>query len=112
MRLGGQNMPPLYVVQQNSKLRLNNRRVQVEQETDEGIQVLAQIPIGQVSEIVLFGNVGLTTPLMDALLYESIPVIFLTRDGDYRGILSGGINPACASAAGAVPCAGKTLIQP
>lgn len=86
-------MPPLYVVQQNSKLRLNNRRVQVEQETDDGIQVLAQIPIGQVSEIVLFGNVGLTTPLMDALLYEGIPVIFLTRDGDYRGILSGGLTP-------------------
>ncbi len=86
-------MPPLYVVQQNSKLRLNNRRVQVEQDTDGDTQVLAQIPIGQVSEIVLFGNIGLTTPLIDALLYEGIPVIFLTRDGDYRGSLNGTLTP-------------------
>lgn len=86
-------MPPLYVVQQNAKLRLHNRRVQVELEEDGNTRVLTQIPIGQVSQIVLFGNIGLTTPLMDALLIEGIEVIFLSQQGDFRGVLSGELTP-------------------
>lgn len=86
-------MPPLYVVQQNAKLRLHNRRVQVELEENGETQVLTQVPIGQVTQIVLFGNIGLTTPLMDALLGEGIEVIFLSRQGEFRGVLSGELTP-------------------
>jgi CRISPR-associated protein Cas1 len=86
-------MPPLYVVQQNAKLRLHNRRVQVEMEENGETRILTQIPIGQVSQIVLFGNIGLTTPLMDALLGEGIEVIFLSQQGEFRGVLSGELTP-------------------
>ncbi len=86
-------MPPLYVIQQNAKLRLHNRRVQVELEQDGETQVLTHIPLGQVSQVVLFGNIGLTTPLMDALLGEGIEVIFLTQQGEFRGVLSGELTP-------------------
>jgi CRISPR-associated protein Cas1 len=86
-------MPPLYVIQQNARLRMNNRRLQVElpdpgaaRQEREDVQVLALVPIGQVSQVVLFGNVGLTTPLIDALLGEGIEVIFLTQDGDFRSL--------------------------
>ena len=86
-------MPPLYVVQQNAKLRLHNRRVQVEMEENGETRILTQIPIGQVSQIVLFGNIGLTTPLMDALLGKGIEVIFLSQQGEFRGVLSGELTP-------------------
>lgn len=83
-------MPLLYVVQQNSKLRIANRRLQVEM--DDG-EVSASLPLAQVSQVVLFGNVGLTTPAIDALLAQECEVIFLTRRGDYRGRLVGEVTP-------------------
>lgn len=86
-------MPPLYVVQQNAKLRLNNRRVQVELEENGETHVLTHIPLGQVTQIVLFGNIGLTTPLMDALLGEGVEVVFLSQQGEFRGVLSGELTP-------------------
>lgn len=82
-------MPPLYVVQQNAKLRIENRRLQVELESE----TLASLPLGQVSQVVLFGNVGLTTPAIDALLAQECEVIFLTQRGEYRGRLVGAVTP-------------------
>jgi CRISPR-associated protein Cas1 len=82
-------MPPLYVVQQNAKLRIDNRRVQVELEGE----VLTSLPLGQVSQVVLFGNIGLTTPAIDAFLEQNTEVVFLTQRGDYRGRLVGMVTP-------------------
>jgi CRISPR-associated protein Cas1 len=85
-------MTSLYVVQQNAKLRINNRRLQVECgeiEQDKPISV----PLAQVDQVVLFGNVGLTTPAIDALLAQNTEVIFLTRRGEYRGRLVGSLTP-------------------
>jgi CRISP-associated protein Cas1 len=87
-------MPPLYIVQQNAKLRVNNRRLQVELEDDDGkLDVLHSVPIGQVSQVVLFGNIGLTTPAIDSLLAQECEVVFLTQDGDFRGRLAGPVSP-------------------
>jgi CRISPR-associated protein Cas1 len=88
-------MPSLYVVQQNTKLRINNRRLQVEKQDQDGalVEVLAQVPLGQVDQVVLFGNVGLTTPAIDALLLQETEVVFLTQRGEYRGRLVGNITP-------------------
>lgn len=82
-------MHPLYVIQQNAKLRIRNRRVQVE--LDEN--VLASIPLAQVSQVVLFGNIGLTTPAIDAFFEQNIEVVFLTQRGEYRGRLQGAVTP-------------------
>lgn len=82
-------MPPLYIVQQNTKLRIDNRRLQVEKEN----QVLSSTPLAQVSQVVLFGNVGLTTPAIDALLAQETEVVFLTQRGEYRGRLVGSVTP-------------------
>lgn len=82
-------MPPLYVVQQNSKLRINNRRLQVELDG----KALASLPLSQVEQVVLFGNINLTTPAIDALLAQNSEVVFLTQRGDYRGRLVGEISP-------------------
>lgn len=86
-------MPPLYVVQQNSKLRINNRRLRVEKDNEDGVEVLASVPLGQLEQVVLFGNISLTTPAIDALLAQNSDVVFLTQNGEYRGRLVGEVTP-------------------
>lgn len=86
-------MPPLYLVQQNSKLRIHNRRLQVEREKEGQVEVLLTTPLAHISEVVLFGNIGLTTPAIDCLLAQNVPVVFLTQNGEYRGQLVGQLTP-------------------
>jgi CRISPR-associated protein Cas1 len=86
-------MPPLYLVQQNTKIRIRNRRVQVEDETTEPATVLVSLPLSQVDLVVIFGNVSLTTPAIDAFLEQNSEVIFLSQRGDYRGRLVGSVTP-------------------
>jgi CRISPR-associated protein Cas1 len=80
---------PLYVVQQDTKLQINNRRLQV----TRGGDVLSSSPLSHISQIVIFGNVGLTTPAIGALLDKGIEIVFLTRNGRYRGRLVGSQTP-------------------
>jgi len=82
-------MPPVYVTRQGAKLRVQNRRLRIELPEQE----LASIPLAHVSQIVLFGNIGLTTPAISALLSKNIEVVFLTQSGSYRGHLSGMETP-------------------
>jgi CRISPR-associated protein Cas1 len=86
-------MPPLYLVQQNTKIRIRNRRVQVEDESIDPPTVLVSLPLSQVEQVVIFGNVGLTTPAVDAFLEQNSEVIFLSQRGEYRGRLVGSITP-------------------
>jgi len=88
-------VPPLYIVQQNAKIRIHNRKLSVEREAENGLKpdVLFQTPLAHVSEVILFGNIGLTTPAIDTLLELGIPVAFLTRAGEYRGQLTGSLTP-------------------
>jgi CRISPR-associated protein Cas1 len=82
-------MPPLYVIHQNARLRIHNRRLTVELDG----KILTSLPINQVNQVVLFGNVGLTTPAIKALLRSNCDVVFLTKRGDFRGRLVGEISP-------------------
>jgi CRISPR-associated protein Cas1 len=93
-------MPPLYIVQQNTKIRIRNRRLQVERDPSPDSQspianpeVLISVPIGQVTQVVLFGNISLTTPAIDSLLAQNAEVVFLTQNGEYRGELIGSLTP-------------------
>ncbi len=82
-------MPPVYVTTQESKIRIENRRLAVEADGE----TLLALPLGQVSQLVLFGNITLTTPAIDALLAKGAEVIFLTARGDYRGRLVDPVTP-------------------
>lgn len=86
-------MPPLYLVQQNTKIRIRNRRVQVEDENQDPPAVLVSMPLAQVEQVVIFGNVGLTTPAINAFLEQNCEVVFLSLRGEYRGRLVGQITP-------------------
>ncbi len=82
-------MYPVYVIQQGAKLSIANKRVQVEQNGE----TLLAAPLGQVSEVVIFGNVGLTTPAIGTLLLEGKDVVFLSEDGRFKGRLVGELTP-------------------
>lgn len=82
-------MPPLYIVEQGARLHQDGRRLLVKREEEE----LSSAPLVNVSEVVLMGNVGLTTPVIKLLLAEKIDVVFLTEDGDYCGRLTGPATP-------------------
>jgi CRISPR-associated protein Cas1 len=91
-------MPTIYVIQQQTKLRIRNRRLQVERDPEaehasQPAEVLLSVPLGQVSQVVVFGNVGLTTPAIEAFLAQETEVVFLTRQGEYRGQLVGPLTP-------------------
>jgi len=86
-------MPPVYIVQQNAKIRIRNRRLQVENGDENSAEVLMSVPLVQVDQVVLFGNIGFTTPALDALLGQETEVVFLTQQGDFRGRLLGAVTP-------------------
>lgn len=82
-------MPPLYVIEQGARLHQDGRRLLVRKEDEE----LSSAPLVNVSEVVLMGNIGLTTPVIKLLLGENIDVVFLTEDGNYCGRLTGPATP-------------------
>lgn len=86
-------MPPLYLTEQGAKLHIDNRRVTVSAEREGQSETLASVPLIHVSEVVIFGNVGLTTPALKTLLKEGIDVVFLGIDGAYAGRLIGPNTP-------------------
>lgn len=78
-------MPPLYLTTQGSKLCFRERRFIVEKDEE----TLATVPAVHVEQVLIFGNVALTTPAIAYLLDRSIETTFLTQDGRYRGRLVG-----------------------
>ncbi len=85
-------MPPVYVVEQGAQVGIGRRRLEVR----KGGEVLLSVPLVHVSEVVLFGNIGLTTPAVHLLLKRGIPVTFLSSRGAFRGRLTGATTPHVA----------------
>ncbi len=79
---------PLYLVEQGSRLTKRGRRLIVTKEKT----VLAQVALVQVSQVLVFGNVSITTPALQLLLRERIEVVLLSRTGKFYGRLIGEQN--------------------
>ena len=78
-------MPPLYITTQGAKLRYSKRRLVVEKDRKQ----VAALPAVHVSQVLIFGNVSVTTPALSYLLENEIDVVFLTLRGRYKGRLVG-----------------------
>lgn len=78
-------MPPLYVTTQGTKLRYTRRRLTVEKDKKN----IAAVPAVHVSQVLIFGNVSVTTPALSFLLEKGIDTVFLTLRGRYKGRLVG-----------------------
>lgn len=81
-------MPPLYVTVQGAKLRYQGRRLVVEKDGEE----ISTIPAAHVEQVLIFGNVTVTTPALSFLLDRGISTVFLTVDGRYKGRLEGPVG--------------------
>lgn len=79
-------MSTLYLVQQGATLRKEQGRFLVRAEAGQQVSE-TEIPIREVEQVLVFGNVQLTTAAMAACLEVEIPVIFLSQLGDYKGHL-------------------------
>jgi CRISPR-associated protein Cas1 len=78
-------MPPLYITTQGAKLRYSQRRLIVEQ--DE--RLIAAVPVVHVDQVLIFGNISVTTPALSYLLESETDTVFLTLQGRYKGRLVG-----------------------
>jgi CRISPR-associated protein Cas1 len=76
-------MSMLYLVNQGSVVRRVQGRLVVERKEGEDIEVL----INEVRQILIFGNIQLTTPVITTCLEEGITVLYLSQTGQYKGHL-------------------------
>lgn len=85
-------MTTLYLTEQYASVRLDDETLLVKIPADrtsgrEAHQ--ARIPLNKVSQVVVLGNITLTTPALTALLARKIEVCYLTRFGAFVGRVSG-----------------------
>ncbi len=80
-------MPTLYVTEPGARIEKEYHRLLVTKDDE----VLLRVPLAQVSQVVLVGPVGLTTPAMLALLGGGVPVLLVRRTGELIGRLLPGM---------------------
>ncbi len=80
---------PVYVTQQGARVHLKNRRLEVNLHDEP----LLREPLNRVAQLVLFGNVQVTTQTVTALLHQGAEIIYLGYHGQFRGRLIGEVTP-------------------
>ena len=78
-------MATLYVTEQGAQVEKEYQKLVVTKEDETLVAVQAQ----QVTEVVLVGNIGVTTPAVAFLLERAVPVVYLNSRGRLRGRLVG-----------------------
>ena len=74
----------LYVDEQGCAIKKTGERILVARENE----ILRDVPLIHLGQVVISGNVNLTTPAMQTLLHAGIPVVFLSAYGRYHGALT------------------------
>ena len=87
-------MNTIYITEQGAQIGMDHRRLEVRKKDEAGKeQVVVEFPLGHVEQVILLGNVGVTTPALKRLLKEGIDLVFLGLDGQYYGRLVGETTP-------------------
>jgi CRISPR-associated protein Cas1 len=76
-------MPPVYVREQGAVVHRRGERLVVTREKKE----LLDLPLIHLDQLVLFGNVQLTSSAVAMLLQAEVDVVFLSLYGKFRGRL-------------------------
>ena len=76
-------MPAVYVREQGAVVRKRGERLVVTKEDAE----LMEVPLVHVDQVVLMGNVQLTTQAVALLLQHEVDVVFFSQRGKFRGRL-------------------------
>jgi CRISPR-associated protein Cas1 len=85
-------MTVLYVREQGAVIRRDSERIVVTKQqprtpttSSRSVKTLAQLPVREVEQVVIYGNVQVTTPAVALLLSHEIPIVFLTFFGAFLG---------------------------
>lgn len=81
-------MTQVYIKEQGARVARDGERFLVKR----GRKVIEEIPLGQVDQLVLMGNVQITTQAVHAANEHDIDVVLLSQYGNYRGRWSGSVN--------------------
>ena len=76
-------MATLYVTEQGARIEREYQRLLVTKDDE----VLLRVPLSRVSDVVLVGRVGATTPALLALLDAGVELAFVSQTGALRGRL-------------------------
>lgn len=76
-------MPVLYLTEQGATLRKQGGLFVLTKDDE----VLSKVPAVKVEQVVVFGNISLTTPVVQYLLQEGIDCVFCSSYGKYHGRL-------------------------
>ena len=74
----------LYVDESGCTLKKTGERILVVKEGE----TIRDIPLIHLGQVVLCGNISVTTPVMQTLLNEGIPLVYLSAYGRYQGTLT------------------------
>lgn len=83
-------MSTLYLVKQGMALRKEQSRFWVKAGSEGQTEREVEVPIREVERVLVFGNIQLSTAVIEACLAGQIPVVFLTQLGEYKGHLWSG----------------------
>jgi CRISPR-associated protein Cas1 len=76
-------MAAIYLIEQGTSIYKDYQRFIVHVSEKPKLEIL----IREVQQILVFGNIQLSTPVLQACLQEQIPVLFLSQNGRYHGHL-------------------------
>ncbi len=85
-------MSTLYLTEQRSRLHLEDEILVIHypenKETGEAARK-QRVPLMKVSQVVIYGNIAVTTPAITALMAQKVEMVYLTRFGKFVGRVSG-----------------------
>ena len=76
-------MAAIYLIEQGTNIHKDHLRFIIHVSEKPKLE----IPIREVEQIMIFGNIQLTTPVIQTCLNEKIAVLFLNQSGRYKGHL-------------------------
>ena len=78
----------LYITTPEAYIRLDNDTISVNVERETKLRV----PIHHLTSVVVFGNIGISTPLMHRLAEDGIALVMLDTNGRFKARVEGGVN--------------------
>jgi CRISPR-associated protein Cas1 len=78
----------LYITTPDAYVRLDNDTISIKVEDE----VKLRVPIHHLSSVVVFGYIGISTPLMHRLASDGIALVMLDINGRFKARLEGGVN--------------------
>ena len=78
-------MSTLYITTQGSNVSRRSGQIII----GKGKEILQNVPETHVKQIILVGNINVTTPVVSFCLEKHIEVVYLSQGGKFRGRLNG-----------------------